>query len=182
MPLSSLFVLVPLVIFPIVMIAISLFKYGPTLKSGWISIESISNSTSSSSTRSMSLSPTLDLNNCGHQVYIQTASTFWYKFIENHFIRNTLPYNIEFLWMLNTVCCCNHMMMSYYCSATKMEVNFICLDPDTSLPRMLTMITRGTTYKNCQAFYSRTNKSLSFLFYVNRHLLCNLGIYLQSEM
>ena len=49
-------------------------------------------------------------------------------------------------------------MMSYYCSSTKMEVNFVCLDPDTSLPRMLTMITRGSTYKNYQTFYSRTNK------------------------
>ena len=70
--------------------------------------------------------------------------------------------------MLNTVCCCNHMMMSYDCSATKMEVNFVCLDPDTSLPRMLTMITRGSTYKNYQTFYSRTNKFLSFLFSFNK--------------
>ena len=166
MPLSSAVVLVPLVLFPIVMIAISLFKYGPTLKSGWISIESISNSSSSSSTRSMSLSPTLDWNNCDHQIYIQTAPAF-YEFVENHVIRNTLPYNVEFLWMLNTVCCCNHMMMSYYRSATKMEVNFVCLDPDTSLPRMLTMITRGSTYKNYQAFYSRT-----YTFYPFNMLIC----------
>ena len=64
--------------------------------------------------------------------------------------------------MLNTVCCCNHMMMSYDCSATKMEVNFVCIDPDTSLPRMLTVITRGSTYKNYQTFYSRTNKCYAF--------------------
>ena len=64
--------------------------------------------------------------------------------------------------MLNTVCCCNHMMMSYDCSATKMEVNFVCIDPDTSLPRMLTVITRGSTYKNYQTFYSRTNKFYAF--------------------
>ena len=70
--------------------------------------------------------------------------------------------------MLNTVCCCNHMMMSYDCSATKMEVNFVCIDPDTSLPRMLTVITRGSTYKNYQTFYSRTNKFYAFYLITNK--------------
>ena len=170
MPLSSPVVLVPLVLFPIVMMAISLFKYGPTLKSGWISIELISNSTSSSSTRSMSLSPTLDWNNCGHQIYIQRLIFGTKQLNVRYFI--TLPHNIEFLCMFNTVCCCNHMMMSYYCSATKMEVNFVCIDPDTSLPRMLTVITRGSTYKNYQTFYSRTNKFYAFYFHLITNKIC----------